>query len=69
MGKVKGLLMTAEAVLYEGLNDRGWTNEQTLAFIKKDLGQMAYDHAKSVLEDWNELDNHNNERKVTDGDS
>ena len=38
--------MTAETVLYEGLNDRGWTNEQTLAFIKKELGQMAYDHAK-----------------------
>ena len=40
MSKVKGLLMTAELYSMK-LNDRGWTNEQTLAFIKKELGQMA----------------------------
>ena len=69
MGKVKGLLMTAEAVLQECLNDRGMTNKQALAFIKKELGQMAHDHAKDVLEDWNSIYNHNNERKVSDGNS
>ncbi len=69
MGRVKELLMTAETVLYECLNDRDMTNEQALAFIKKELGQMAHDHTKKVLEDWNKFDNHNNERKVSDGDS
>ena len=61
--------MSAEAVLQECLNDRGMTNDQALVFIKKELGLMAYDHAKDVLEDWNNIYNHNNERKVSDGNS
>jgi hypothetical protein len=57
MGKVKEVLMDAEEMLVELLNDIGMTNEQAVKEINNKLGSMASNHALEILQQWKEEDN------------
>jgi hypothetical protein len=56
MGKVKELLMEAESLLVKCLDDQGMTNEQAFAKIRKDLGSIAEQHVRELVNKWNEGD-------------
>ena len=53
MGEVKKLLMDAETMLVTCLDDYGMTNDQAFAKIRKELGTMAEEHARSLIKQWN----------------
>ena len=53
MGQVKKLLMKAETLLVTCLDDYGMTNDQAFAKIRKELGTMAEEHARSLIKQWN----------------
>ena len=53
MGQVKKLLMKAETLLVTCLDDYGMTNEQAFEKIRKELGTMAEEHARSLIKQWN----------------
>ena len=53
MGEVKKLLMDAETMLVTCLDDYGMTNEQAFEKIRKELGTMAEEHARSLIKQWN----------------
>ena len=57
MGKVKQVLIDAEEMLVELLNDMGMTNDQAVKEIDNKLGSMAGSHALEVLKQWKEEDN------------
>ena len=57
MGKVKEVLMDAEEMLVELLNDMGMTNDQAVKEIDNKLGSMASNHALESLQQWKEEDN------------
>ena len=54
MGEVKKLLMEAETMLVTCLDDYGMTNEQAFEKIRKELGTMAEEHVRSLINKWNE---------------
>ena len=54
MGQVKKLLMKAETLLVTCLDDYGMTNDQAFEKIRKELGTMAEEHARSLINKWNE---------------
>ena len=56
MGKVKEVLMDAEEMLVELLNDMGMTNDQAVKEIDNKLGSMASNHALDKLQQWKEED-------------
>ena len=56
MGEVKKLLMEAETMLVTCLDDYGMTNEQAFEKIRKELGTMAEEHVRSLINKWNEED-------------
>ena len=53
MGQVKKLLMKAETLLVTCLGDYGMTNDQAFEKIRKELGTMAEEHARSLIKQWN----------------
>jgi hypothetical protein len=53
MGEVKKLLMKAETLLVTCLDDYGMTNDQAFEKIRKELGTMAEEHARSLIKQWN----------------
>ena len=53
MGEVKKLLMDAETMLVTCLDDYGMTNDQAFEKIRKELGTMAEEHARSLIKQWN----------------
>tara|TARA_Y100000813_G_C24058584_1_gene302845 strand:+ start:253 stop:438 length:186 start_codon:yes stop_codon:yes gene_type:complete len=53
MGQVKKLLMKAETLLVTCLDDYGMTNDQAFEKIRKELGTMAEEHARSLIKQWN----------------
>jgi len=54
MGEVKKLLMEAETMLVTCLDDYGMTNDQAFEKIRKELGTMAEEHVRSLINKWNE---------------
>ena len=56
MGQVKKLLMKAETLLVTCLDDYGMTNDQAFEKIRKELGTMAEEHVRSLINKWNEED-------------
>ena len=56
MGEVKKLLMKAETLLVTCLDDYGMTNDQAYEKIRKELGTMAEEHVRSLINKWNEED-------------
>ena len=56
MGEVKKLLIEAESMLVTCLDDYGMTNEQAFEKIRKELGTMAEEHVRSLINKWNEGD-------------
>ena len=53
MGEVKKLLIEAESMLVTCLDDYGMTNDQAFEKIRKELGTMAEEHARSLIKQWN----------------
>lgn len=53
MGQVKELCIDAETMLVECLDELGMTNDQAFEKIRKELGTMAEQHARSLSNDWN----------------
>ena len=53
MGKVKELCIDAETMLVECLDELSMTNDQAFEKIRKELGTMAEQHARSLIKDWN----------------
>ena len=53
MGQVKKLLMKAETLLVTCLDDYGMTKDQAFAKIRKELGTMGEEHARSLIKQWN----------------
>jgi len=60
MGQVKKLLIDAESLLVTCLDDWGMTNEQAFAKIRKQLGSMAEDHVRKLVNKWNKEDKNGN---------
>jgi len=56
MGEVKKLLIEAESMLVTCLDDYGMTNDQAFEKIRKELGTMAEEHVRSLINKWNEGD-------------
>ena len=56
MGEVKKLLIEAESMLVTCLDDYGMTNDQAFEKIRKELGTMAEEHVRSLINKWNEED-------------
>ena len=56
MGEVKKLCIEAESMLVTCLDDYGMTNEQAFEKIRKELGTMAEEHVRSLINKWNEED-------------
>ena len=56
MGQVKKLCIEAESMLVTCLDDYGMTNEQAFEKIRKELGTMAEEHVRSLINKWNEED-------------
>ena len=57
MGKIKQVIIEAEEMLVELLNDMGMTNDQAVSEITNKLGSMAGSHALEVLKQCKEEDN------------
>jgi hypothetical protein len=62
MGEVKKLLIEAESLLVTCLDDWGMTNDQAFDKIRKQLGTMAEDHVRNLVNQWNKEDNHGNSK-------
>tara|TARA_Y100000004_G_scaffold28072_1_gene28776 strand:+ start:263 stop:454 length:192 start_codon:yes stop_codon:yes gene_type:complete len=62
MGEVKKLLIEAESLLVTCLDDWGMTNDQAFEKIRKQLGTMAEDHVRKLVNQWNKEDNHGNSK-------
>ena len=62
MGQVKKLLIEAESLLVTCLDDWGMTNEQAFDKIRKQLGTMAENHVRNLVNQWNKEDNHGNSK-------
>tara|TARA_A100001201_G_C4035757_1_gene185129 strand:+ start:665 stop:856 length:192 start_codon:yes stop_codon:yes gene_type:complete len=62
MGEVKKLLIEAESLLVTCLDDWGMTNDQAFDKIRKQLGTMAEDHVRKLVNQWNKEDNHGNSK-------
>ena len=60
MGQVKKLLIEAESLLVNCLDDWGMTNDQAFAKIRKQLGSMAEDHVRKLVNKWNKEDKNGN---------
>ena len=56
MGQVKKLCIEAETMLVTCLDEYGMTNEQAFEKIRKELGTMAEEHVRSLINKWNEGD-------------
>ena len=56
MGEVKKLCIDAETMLVECLDELGMTNDQALEKIRKELGSMAEQHVRSLINQWNKGD-------------
>ena len=56
MGEVKKLCIEAETMLVTCLDDYGMTNDQAFEKIRKELGTMAEEHVRSLINKWNEED-------------
>ena len=56
MGEVKKLLIEAESMLVTCLDDYGMTNDQAFEKIRKELGTMAEEHVRGLINKWNEED-------------
>ena len=53
MGEVKKLCIELETMLVTCLDDYGMTNDQAFEKIRKELGTMAEEHARSLIKQWN----------------
>ena len=53
MGQVKKLCIEAETMLDTCLDELGMTNDQAFEKIRKELGTMAEEHARSLIKQWN----------------
>ena len=53
MGRVKSLLIDAETMLVDCLDNEGMTNDQAFEKIRRELGTMAEEHARSLIKQWN----------------
>jgi hypothetical protein len=62
MGEVKKLLIEAESLLVTCLDDWGMTNDQAFDKIRKQLGTMAENHVRKLVNQWNKEDNHGNSK-------
>lgn len=62
MGEVKKLLIEAESLLVTCLDDWGMTNDQAFDKIRKQLGTMAENHVRNLVNQWNKEDNHGNSK-------
>lgn len=60
MGQVKKLLIEAESLLVTCLDDWGMTNDQAFVKIRKQLGSMAEDHVRQLVNKWNKEDKNGN---------
>ena len=60
MGQVKKLLIEAESLLVTCLDDWGMTNDQAFAKIRTQLGSMAEDHVRKLVNKWNKEDKNGN---------
>ena len=60
MGEVKKLMIEAETMLVTCLDDWGMTNEQALTKIGKELGAMAEQHVRDLVNQWNKGDQDGN---------
>tara|TARA_B100001989_G_C24336173_1_gene362599 strand:+ start:182 stop:376 length:195 start_codon:yes stop_codon:yes gene_type:complete len=60
MGQVKKLLIEAESLLVTCLDDWGMTNDQAFVKIRKQLGSMAEDHVRELVNKWNKEDKNGN---------
>ena len=56
MGEVKKLLIEAESLLVTCLDDWGMTNDQAFDKIRKQLGTMAENHVRNLVNQWNKED-------------
>ena len=56
MGEVKKLLIEAESMLVTCLDDYGMTTDQAFEKIRMELGTMAEEHVRSLINKWNEED-------------
>ena len=56
MGEVKKLLIEAESLLVTCLDDWGMTNDQAFDKIRKQLGTMAENHVRKLVNQWNKED-------------
>lgn len=56
MGEVKKLMIEAETMLVTCLDDWGMTNEQAFTKIGKELGTMAEQHVRDLVNQWNKGD-------------
>ena len=57
MGKIKQVIIEAEEMLVELLNDMGMTNDQALRTIENKLGSLGREHAAGLLKMLKEEDN------------
>jgi len=54
MGGVKNLLIEAESMLVNCLDEWGMTNEQAFTKIGNELGSIAEHHVRELVKHWNE---------------
>ena len=62
MGEVKKLMIEAETMLVTCLDDWGMTNEQAFTKIGKELGSMAEQHVRDLVNQWNKGDKDGNSK-------
>lgn len=62
MGEVKKLMIEAETMLVTCLDDWGMTNEQAFTKIGKELGTMAEQHVRDLVNQWNKGDQDGNSK-------
>ena len=62
MGEVKKLMIEAETMLVTCLDDWGMTNEQAFTKIGKELGTMAEQHVRDLVNQWNKGDKDGNSK-------
>ena len=62
MGEVKKLMIEAETMLVTCLDDWGMTNDQAFTKIGKELGSMAEQHVRDLVNQWNKGDKDGNSK-------
>ena len=60
MGEVKKLMIEAETKLVTCLDEWGMTNDQAFTKIGKELGNMAEQHVRELVNQWNKGDQDGN---------